>query len=91
MEADIAAPPNDPEERPWTETEARVADAWEELLGVRPQHPKDDFFTFGGTSLHLVEFAQLAARLRLTFGATTLPLGPLLRRPTLEGMARVVD
>ncbi len=86
----LSEPHDEPAERAWTPTEEQVADVWMELIGTRPLRLSDDFFTFGGSSLQLLELARLSARLHLSFN-TTLPLRRLLRGSTLRQMAFAID
>ncbi|HEX7241404.1 MAG TPA: alpha/beta fold hydrolase, partial [Longimicrobiaceae bacterium] len=66
--------------------ELRLAQAWEELLDVRPVGVRDDFFALGGHSL--LALRLLAAVERLT--GRRVPLATLLVGPTVEGLARAV-
>ncbi|MGC7096249.1 amino acid adenylation domain-containing protein [Amycolatopsis lurida] len=65
-------------------TEAVLASLFDELLGTGRS---DNFFTRGGHSLLA---AQLAARIRRTFGVT-LPLRTVLDNPTITGLATWLD
>ncbi|UNO40978.1 Pls/PosA family non-ribosomal peptide synthetase [Streptomyces sp. MST-110588] len=68
-----------------TGTAARLADAWQELLGVRPG-ADSDFFALGGGSLSA---AQLASRLRADHPGVSV--ADLYRRPVLRDMAAYLD
>jgi amino acid adenylation domain-containing protein len=72
---------------PRTETERRVAEVWQALLGVPQIGVHDDFFVLGGHSL-------LAVRLAMRVGAelgVDLPLHEVLVRPTVAGQAELID
>ncbi|KWT57252.1 amino acid adenylation protein [Streptomyces albus subsp. albus] len=62
-------------------TAARLADAWQELLGVRPD-ADSDFFALGGSSLSA---AQLASQLRTDHPG--ISVADLYRQPVLREMA----
>lgn len=66
-------------------TAARLADAWEELLGVRPG-PDSDFVQLGGTSLTA---ARMASVLREDYPG--LSVADLYRHPVLRSMAGHLD
>ncbi|WP_316522806.1 non-ribosomal peptide synthetase [Kitasatospora brasiliensis] len=70
---------------PATETERRIAEAWQELLKVERVGLDDDFFRLGGTSLQLT---RLANRLSQVFGRE-VKLRALLAAATVEAMARL--
>ncbi|PWC35922.1 non-ribosomal peptide synthetase [Azospirillum sp. TSO35-2] len=74
-------------EAPATDTEARLAALWEEVLECRGLGATDDFFRLGGHSLRLV---RLQTRIRSVFGPD-LPLGDLLRAPTVRAMAALIE
>jgi acetoacetyl-CoA synthetase len=64
-------------------TEAILTELWEELLGVAPIAPDEDFYALGGSSLGAAELAEdVHARL-----GRDLPLAQLFRVPTIAGMA----
>lgn len=69
----------------FSDTEARVAAIWEELLGVRPQATTDDFMQLGGHSLLL---AKLANRLKREF-KQAISISALLESPLLGAHARL--
>ncbi|MFJ8626004.1 amino acid adenylation domain-containing protein [Kitasatospora sp. NPDC093550] len=70
---------------PRTETERRIAEAWQELLKVDRVGLGDDFFRLGGTSLQLT---RLANRLSVLFGRE-VKLRALLAAATVEAMAEL--
>jgi amino acid adenylation domain-containing protein/FkbM family methyltransferase len=73
--------------RTFTETEARLARIWTELLEVEHVGLEDDFFDLGGQSLVMI---RVVSRIRDVFGVD-LPLRNLFERPTLAGLAEVID
>jgi amino acid adenylation domain-containing protein len=72
---------------PRTRTEARVAEIWREVLRLEQVSIHDNFFELGGHSLLV---AQLASRVRTTFGLE-LPLRLIFEAPTLAGLAARLD
>jgi len=74
-------------EAPRTPTEAAVAAAWREVLGIEEIGRGDNFFVAGGHSLLA---ARVAARLRRAAGVE-LPLREIFDAPTLEALAARVD
>ncbi|MFP2902228.1 amino acid adenylation domain-containing protein, partial [Corallococcus sp. 4LFB] len=73
--------------QPRTDTEARLAALWNELLGTQGTGAHDDFFERGGHSLLAT---QLLSRIRATFGVE-LRLQDLFEARTLEAQAARVD
>ncbi|HYL56307.1 MAG TPA: amino acid adenylation domain-containing protein [Gemmatimonadales bacterium] len=73
--------------RPLTETEARLARIWTELLKVEHVGVEDDFFDLGGESLVAI---RAVSRIREVFGVD-VPLRDLFERPTLAGLAEAID
>jgi amino acid adenylation domain-containing protein len=71
------APPRDA-------TEAAIAEAWRDVLGVEPVGIHDDFFELGGHSLLAL---RLLARVRDAL-RIDLPVAALLQGPTVAQMAR---
>ncbi|NBD14537.1 non-ribosomal peptide synthetase, partial [Corallococcus silvisoli] len=74
-------------EAPRTETEAKLAGIWSEVLHVPRVGVKDDFFALGGHSLLAT---QVASRIRAELGAE-LPLRALFEAPTVEALAQQVE
>ena len=97
FEGTLSAPPAPPSTlgaapeadagRTFTETEARLARIWTELLKVEHVGVEDDFFDLGGQSLVAI---RAVSRIRDVFGVD-LPLRNLFERPTLAGLAEVID
>jgi amino acid adenylation domain-containing protein len=61
-----------PPDRPWTDTESRVAAAWTHVLGTAPIGLDDDFFRCGGDSILAVELAVAARALGLLLTVSTI-------------------
>ena len=70
-----------------TETEARVAELWIELLGTSAVGRTDNFFDLGGNSLVAI---QLASRLRKMF-EIEITIAELFTADDLAGLAAAVD
>jgi len=71
---------------PRNELELRLAEVWEQVLGVQPVGVTDNFFDLGGHSLLGVRlFAQIE---RIT--SQNLPLTALFQAPTIEQLARIL-
>jgi amino acid adenylation domain-containing protein/FkbM family methyltransferase len=73
--------------RTFTETETKLARIWAELLKVKQIGVDDDFFDLGGQSLMAI---KAVSRMRDVFGVD-VQLRNLLERPTVAGLAGVVD
>ncbi len=71
---------------PRDETERRLAEIWQRVLGVTPIGAHANFFELGGHSLVAV---QLFAQCERTFGRK-LPLGTLVHAPTVAQLAEVL-
>ncbi|WNG46592.1 acyltransferase domain-containing protein [Archangium minus] len=71
---------------PREETEQKLADIWQELLGIEQVGITDNFFELGGHSLLGV---QVLARVREAF-RVELPLRALFDSPTVEVMALAI-
>ena len=72
---------------PRTETEAKLAAIWQEVMQMETVGVEDNFFDVGGHSLSAM---QIAARIRKTF-QIELALRPLLAHPTVADLARYLD
>jgi thioesterase domain-containing protein len=70
-----------------TPTVARLIPLWEEVLGVAPVRPGDDFFELGGNSLRA---ARLIACIAETF-SRKLPLAVIFRSTTPAALALEID
>jgi amino acid adenylation domain-containing protein/FkbM family methyltransferase len=73
--------------RPRTGTERALAAIWSELLNVESIGIDDDFFDLGGQSLVAI---KAVSRIRDAFDVD-LPLRNLFERPTVAGLAEVID
>jgi hypothetical protein len=73
--------------RPQTGTEKALAAIWAELLKVENIGANDDFFDLGGQSLLAI---KSVSRIRDVF-EVDLQLRNLFERPTLAGLAEVID
>jgi amino acid adenylation domain-containing protein len=72
---------------PRTETERRLLQIWQEVLGVNDIGVRDEFFDVGGDSLRsLTVMATLDKRM-----GVVLPVSSLLTHPTVERLAAVID
>jgi len=72
---------------PRTETEKALAAIWSELLYVENIGVNDDFFDLGGQSLVAI---KAVSRIRDVF-EVDLPLRNLFERPTVAGLAEVIE
>ncbi|HEV2670471.1 MAG TPA: amino acid adenylation domain-containing protein [Gemmatimonadales bacterium] len=72
---------------PRTETEKALAAIWSELLNVQQLGVNDDFFDLGGQSLVAM---KAVSRIRDVFDVD-VPLRNLFERPTVAGLAEVID
>ncbi|MBV9792208.1 MAG: SDR family oxidoreductase [Chloroflexi bacterium] len=72
---------------PETEVEERIAEIWQELLGIDEVGIHDNFFQLGGASLLGI---QLISRLRQDF-QVNLPLRALFEMPTIAELALLVE
>jgi amino acid adenylation domain-containing protein len=72
---------------PRTETERALAAMWAQLLNVRNIGINDDFFELGAQSLVAI---KAVSRIRDAFGVD-LSLRNLFERPTIAGLAEVID
>lgn len=78
--ADGGSPPRGP-------VETAVAALWNEALGTSAAGRDESFFQLGGNSL---QAARLAAAIARTFGVS-LPLRAFLGRPTIAGIAALIE
>ncbi len=72
---------------PGNSTEQKIAEIWEELLGIHPIGIHDEFLRLGGNSLLAI---RVAAELREAF-QIELPLAALLRSSTVSEIALFVE
>ncbi|MFI9848310.1 phosphopantetheine-binding protein [Nonomuraea sp. NPDC051941] len=84
-EADLG--PADAHVAPRTPVERRLAEIFQELLGVSDVGVHDDFFALGGSS---IVATRLAARVREVF-AVEVSLVDVLAASTVDELARLVD
>jgi NAD(P)-dependent dehydrogenase (short-subunit alcohol dehydrogenase family)/acyl carrier protein len=72
---------------PEGETEEKVAEIWQEVLGIHSVGRIDNFFDLGGHSLLATRLvSRLNDGFRLEF-----PLGRFFEAPTVEGCARILE
>ena len=72
---------------PKSDVERRLAEIWEELLGVSDVGVDDDFLDLGG---HSLTATQLTGRIRDVFGVE-LPLRAVFEHPVLGPLARLIE
>ena len=84
--ADTDADDDEPYRAPQTAVECRLAEIWQEILGVPRVGLDDDFFHLGGHSLLAI---QLMTRVQTTFAAE-VPLRVLFESRTVAGLAAAV-
>jgi len=70
-----------------TETQRRLVEIWQNMLGIRPIGIRDDFFVLGG---HSLAAARIVARIESVLGIS-VPVSTLLTAPTIESLARILD
>lgn len=75
------------EATPVTESQAQIMRLWQDLLGIPRIQVHEDFFDLGGNSLLGI---QLHTRIKEQF-EVEIPLKALLERPTIAGMAQLVE
>jgi len=68
-------------------TEAKLTEIWQELLGITVIHRDDAFFTVGGHSLLAL---RMFSRIKRELGAA-LPLAALISNPTIRSLATLID
>jgi enterobactin synthetase component F len=72
---------------PITPTEKKLAELWQQILGVERVGLHDNFFELGGDSLNVAEMvAQFSAHFEIE-----LPLGSLFEAPTIADLAVLVE
>ena len=69
---------------PETAIERRLAEIWEEVLGLERVGVHDDFFELGGESMRCIQIAATARERGLVFSPNDL-----FRNPTVAGLARL--
>lgn len=67
--------------------EAKLAGIWQEVLGISPSSPENNFFELGGNSLSAT---QMVARIRALF-EVDFPIQDFFLAPTLVGMAAKLE
>jgi len=72
---------------PRSTAERRVAEIWEEVLGIPRVGATDHFFESGGHSLTAI---RVLARIRTQFGVD-VPLRQFFERPTVSALAEILD
>ncbi len=72
---------------PFTATQIRLAQIWEDVLNVSSIRVEDDFFNLGG---HSLTATQVVSRVRQVF-QVELPLGSLFEAPTISALAEVIE
>src|SRR5262249_26568920 len=84
---DISAGLSDQFVAPRTDTEAGLAEIWQQILSVGRVGASDDFFALGGHSLLA---SQLLSRVQQRFGAQ-LSFRQIFEAPTVEKLASLID
>lgn len=74
-------------QKPRNDVEKKIAEIWQEVLGVEQVGIEDDFFALGGHSLLAT---QIMARVE-DFFKTTISLSKLFESPTVAAMARSIE
>ncbi|NJQ15279.1 type I polyketide synthase [Streptomyces bohaiensis] len=72
---------------PSGQRERRLAEVWEDVLGIEGVGSRDNFADLGGTSLMAL---QLVKRIQKTFGIAVSPVS-LFEAPTVQTMAALLD
>ncbi|MCP4414818.1 MAG: amino acid adenylation domain-containing protein, partial [Gammaproteobacteria bacterium] len=86
-EADLGSTREDEFIAPRNETEIKLAQIWQELLGIELIGINDNFFEIGGHSLIGV---KLFSYIKNVYGVT-LPLATLFVSPTIRGLANLIS
>ncbi|GEO12155.1 non-ribosomal peptide synthetase [Segetibacter aerophilus] len=74
-------------EKPVTETEKKLVEIWEELLGVRPIGVTDNFFQLGGHSLMVMQLKSLIhEKLKVE-----LEIKDLFQYPTIKEISKFLE
>jgi amino acid adenylation domain-containing protein len=74
-------------QKPRSDIEKKIAEIWQEVLGVEQVGIDEDFFALGGHSLLAM---QIMSRVEDCF-KTTIPLSKLFESPTIAAMARSIE
>ena len=74
-------------EENYTETELKIAQIWNQVLGVEEIGLNDNFFELGGNSLHAM---QVISKIRAEFNVE-LPLSSLSENPDLSGISKTIQ
>jgi acyl carrier protein len=74
-------------QKPRNDVEKKIAEIWQDVLGVEQVGVEEDFFALGGHSLLAT---QIMARVEDCFN-TTIPLSQLFESPTVAAMARSIE
>jgi acyl carrier protein len=72
---------------PTSEVEAKLAEMWQELLGIERVGIHDDFFGLGGHSLLAT---QIVSRVRVLF-SVDLRLAAIFEAPTVARLAELIE
>jgi amino acid adenylation domain-containing protein/thioester reductase-like protein len=70
---------------PQGECEQRIAEVWEDILGIRPVLRDDNYFSLGGTSLLAIAISQKLQTSGITVAARTI-----LTNPTVAAVAEKI-
>jgi amino acid adenylation domain-containing protein len=72
---------------PVTETQKRLVEFWERLLGVKPIGIRDDFFALGG---HSLAAARIVVKIESEL-SVNVPVATFLSARTVEALAQVIE
>ena len=72
---------------PANDTERKLLDIWEDVLGIRPISVTDSFFALGGHSLQAI---RLMSRIESALNIA-LPQTALFEAPTIRALAQAID
>jgi amino acid adenylation domain-containing protein len=70
----------------WSKDETKVADLWEKMLSIRPDHPDRTFFECGGNSLAAVRLIGMVAKVF----ARRLPPSAIFEYPSVRQFAALI-